>query len=295
MLPGLFQGFMKNYDVIHFHNETDLSLPFFSYFVKKPKIMHCHCLDVSYMYYKKNPVSREVFKRISDLHVAVSGSIRSLLVDLGVGESGIRVVPNGVDTEIFRPNKKEKSVNLLLFVGRIHPNKGLHVLLSALEHVKSPVQLVVIGPKLSYCLDYYDLILRLIDHLNRTTRHRVTFLGVQTVEELVGWYQRATVFVCPSISEPFGIVNIEALSCGTPVVASNVGGIPEVVKNYQTGLLVEPGVPEELAKTIQLLLDDQNFRHILGNKGREWVVGNFSSEAVALLLRKIYAELLGNN
>jgi len=292
MIPGLFQSYMKDYDVIHYHNETDLSLPFFSYFVKKPKILHCHCLDVSYPFYRKNPVSRLVFKKVSDIHVAVSKSIESLLIDLGIDERKIRVVPNGVDTDTFRPDKRIKADNLLLFAGRLHPNKGLHVLLKALEHLKKPVELVVIGPKLSYCPDYYTELLSSVEHLNKTTNHKVSLVGVQTHEELVRWYQRATIFVCPSISEPFGIVNLEALSCETPVIASNVGGIPEVVKNEKNGLLVRPSAPEELTKAIQFLLDNKSLKEKFGREGRVWVEENFSSEAVAKHLLKIYEALI---
>jgi glycosyltransferase involved in cell wall biosynthesis len=292
MIPGSFQSFLKEYDIVHYHNETDLSLPFFSYFVKKPKIMHCHCLDVSYQFYKKSPVGRHMFKKISNLHLAVSDSIRRLLVDLGIAENNIRVVPNGVDIEIFRPDNKTKDENLLLFVGRIQPNKGLHILLEALEYVKTSIRLVIIGPRSSFCPEYYNEVLKSIKHLNQTAIHKISFLGTQAKEELVRWYQRAAIFVCPSLSEPFGIVNLEALSCGTPVIASNIGGIPEVVKNNKNGLLVPSGTPKELARAIQSLLADENLRNKFGNEGREWVVKKFSSEAVAMHLLKIYKSLL---
>jgi len=292
MIPGPFQRLMEKYDIIHYNNETELSLPLFSYFVKKPKIMHCHCLDVSYRSYKENPASRHVLRRISNVHVAVSDSIRSLLVDLGISKNNIRIVPNGVETEIFRPNNKHKARNLLLFVGRIVPNKGLHILLKSLEYVKSPVTLMIIGPRSSLSPVYYDEMLRYIDRLNETTIHKISFLGVQTKEELIRWYQRATIFVCPSLSEPFGIVNLEAMSCGTPVIASSVGGIPEVVKNNKNGILVRSGVSEELASAIQSLLDNQDLRNAFSEEGREWVVKNFSSEAIAERLLQLYYSLL---
>ncbi|HVP92762.1 MAG TPA: glycosyltransferase family 4 protein [Acidobacteriota bacterium] len=291
-IPGSFQSLMKEYDIIHYHNETDLSLPLFSYFVKKPKLMHCHCLDVSYPFYKKNPVSRQIFRKIADIHIAVSKSIQHLLIDLGVPKHNVKIVPNGVDTETFLPNKKTKEENLLLFVGRMHPNKGLHILLKSLLYLKTPTRLVVIGPRSSYSPKYYDEILELIKDVSQKTNHRISFLGIQTKEELVRWYQRATIFVCPSLSEPFGIVNLEALSCGTPVIASNVGGIPEVVKNHENGILVDAGAPEELASAIQSLVRDENSRNAFGEEGRKWVVSNFSSEAIAVRLLKLYHSLL---
>ena len=292
MIPGPFQTLMREYDIIHYHNETDLSLPFFSFFIKKPKIMHCHCLDVSYPFYKKNPASRQVFKKISNMYIAVSRSIQRLLIDLGIPNNKIRIVPNGVDTDVFRPNNKDKASNSLLFVGRIVPNKGLHILLKSLEHVRTPVTLEIIGPSSSFYPEYYDEILTSINTVNETTIHKISFLGPQTKAEMVRWYQRATIFVCPSLSEPFGIVNLEALSCGTPVIASSVGGIPEVVKDNKNGILVPSGAPVELADAIQSLLDNQNLRSVFGEEGRESVVKNFSSEAIAMHLLKIYTSLL---
>jgi len=294
IVPNRFQDLMKEYDVIHFHNETDLSLPVFSYFVTKPKLMHCHCLDVSYGFYKKNPVSRTIFKRISDVHVAVSDSIQNLLIDLGIDKNNIRVVHNCVDTEKFRPSVKKKADNLVLFAGRLHPNKGLHILLRSLQFLKMPIELAVVGSQRArfYCSDYHSEILELVDAINKTGFHKVNLLGLQTQQELISLYQRATIFVCPSISEPFGIVNLEAMSCETPVVASNVGGIPEVVKHNTNGLLVPPGKPEELAKAIELLLEDKSLRDNFGREGRKWVVSYFSSEAVASRLRDLYVELV---
>lgn len=294
IFPSGFQKFMKEYDVVHFHNETDLSFPFFSYFVKKPKLMHCHCLDVSYGFYKRNAVSRQVFKRISDVHVAVSDSIRGLLLDLGIERSKIRVVRNCVDTEKYHPAVDEKEDNLLLFAGRLHPNKGLHVLLKALKYLKKPVKLAVVGSQRArfYCSDYHSEILQLAEAVNKQGFHEVNLLGVQTQQQLIRLYQKATMFVCPSISEPFGIVNLEAMACGTPVVASNVGGIPEVVRGKVNGLLVPPGEPEALASAIEVLLEDKSLRTQFGSEGRKWVVESFSSEAVAKRLLDLYAELL---
>ena len=292
MVPGPFQSFMKQYDIIHYHNETDLSLPLFSFFVKKPKIMHCHCLDVSYAYFKRNPVSRHILKSISDIYMTVSSSMKHLLVDLGVKENDIRLVPNGVDSETFRPNYKNKADDVLLFTGRIVPTKGLHILLKSLKYIKTPIKLVIIGPQSNLFPMYYNEILEMIKENNKKSIHSINFLGVQTKEKLVEWYQRATIFVCPSLSEPFGIVNLEALSCETPVIASNVGGIPEVVKNKENGILVPSGNPEELAKSVQFLLDNERLRRIYGKRGRQMAVKDFSYETIALHLRALYKSML---
>jgi glycosyltransferase involved in cell wall biosynthesis len=294
VIPGRFLDHLKNYDIIHFHNETDLTLPLFSYFVKKPKILHCHCLDVSYSFYRSNFLSRGIFKNVAELYIAVSQPISQLLVNLGIPRKKIRVISNGIDIKRFQPQKETKLENLLLFVGRLQPKKGLHVLLKSLDYIKKPVKLIIIGPPLTYCPEYYKEILILVERTNNKTLHKVSYIGVQKTEDMIKWYQKASISICPSLSEPFGIVNLEALSCGTPVVASNVGGIPEVVQNDKNGILVEPNNPIKLANAIEFLLDNEKLRRRFGKEGRRWVVKNFSSQIVAKKLCKVYDGLLLN-
>jgi len=293
-IPGNFLHYLKEYDIIHFHNESDLTFPLFSYFLKKPKIMHCHCLDVSYIYYRKNIVSRRIFQNIAGIYIAVSNSIRNLLTSLGFPEENIRIVHNEVDTEKFVISKDPKDENQLLFVGRLQPKKGLHVLLKSLEYVKSPTKLAVVGPLSNQNPDYNRQIFESIKRINETSIHKVALLGVQEVEQLVKWYQRATVFICPSLSEPFGIVNLESMACGTPVIATKVGGIPEAVQDNKTGILVQQNDPKELAEAIQSLLEDAKLRKRFGDDGRRWVEKNFSQKAITQTMLKIYSDLLAS-
>ncbi len=161
--------------------------------------------------------------------------------------------------------------------------------------IKTPIKLVIIGPPSNLYQDYYSKVSRLVEESNRSTKHKVVFLGMQSKQELIRWYQTATVFVCPSISEPFGIVNLEALSCGTPVVASRVGGIPEAVEDQKNGLLVNSNAPEELAEAIQLLLTNPEMRADFGREGRKSVLQRFSSNAVAHHLARIYVSMISNS
>ena len=101
----------------------------------------------------------------------------------------------------------------------------------------------------------------------------------------------ATVFACPSLYEPLGIVNLEAMACGTAVVASAVGGIPEVVSDGETGLLVPPDDPGALAAALNALLGDPARADALGRAGRERAVTEFGWQAVAAQTAGLYAEL----
>jgi len=291
--PKRFSQFYNDYDIVHFHNEVDLTFPSLSLFIRKPKIFHCHCLNITHSSYKRNPLKRQLLKNVADLYVTVSDSERQKLVDLGVNSDQIRVIFNGVNTECYAPFLKSKSKNSLLFVGRLEPNKGLHVLLKSLEYLNSPIELTIVGPTSEISKEYSERVLLNIANINKKMFHRVKYIGVIEKEELVQLYQEATLLVCPSLSEPFGIVNLEALSCKTPVIASNVGGIPHIIRNNKNGILVPPNDPPELAKAIQSLLDNEQIRREFGEDGRKWVVQNFSIEAVAERLCELYRELLG--
>jgi len=215
--------------------------------------------------------------------------MKSDLVKLGLPEEKIKSLPNGLDTKLFHPSNKKED-NLLLFVGRIGPGKGLDVLLKSLKHLKRSVRLVIIGPVGSDS-EYFHHILRLIQKENEKGKHTIEFIGEKSQADLVDWYQRASVFVLPSLYEGFGLVNLEALACETPVVATKVGGIPEIVRNGEDGILVEPNNPLELADAIQYLLDNDDVRKEYGREGRNSVVKHFSSQAIVMKLVKIYRGL----
>jgi glycosyltransferase involved in cell wall biosynthesis len=290
-IPAKFANQLMNYDIIHFHNDVDLSFPIFSHSIDKPKILHCHLLNVTHSSYKKNPVQKRIFKMVADVYMAPSLFVLKLLVDLGIPENNIRVVPNGVDVERFHPCGETRIANLILFVGRLHPTKGLHVLLEALNYLKTSVRLVIIGRPSSRC-GYFRRIVGLIKMINEKTIHTVTYLGKHKPEEVIRWYQKASICVCPSLSESFGIVNLEAMACATPVVATCVGGIPEVVNDHKNGILVPSNDAAKLAEGVQYLLDNEEIRRKFGEEGRKCVFENFSSEEVARRLCNIYERMI---
>jgi starch synthase len=112
------------------------------------------------------------------------------------------------------------------------------------------------------------------------------------VTEVVQLYSHAAVFACPSVYEPFGLINLEAMACETPVVASAVGGILEVVEDGKTGVLVEPGRPDVLAAAIRSVLDDPARGRAMGRAGRLRVEAQFSWASVAERTRDVYADAI---
>jgi glycosyltransferase involved in cell wall biosynthesis len=289
-IPRKFNQIFKEYDVLHFHNETDLSLPLFSYKIRKPKVFHLRCLNVTYPIFKRNFVCRRLLRKIANVYIAQSKYVSSLLLDLGVPENRIKVIPNAVDIFSFYPGG-EKVSNRFLYVGRIEEYKGLHVLLKSLRLVRMPVELLIIGPMVGES-DYHQKIMRLMDKINNETSHNVVYLGAKKSSELLQYYQSAAVVVVPSLSESFGNVILESLACETPVIASSVGGIPEIISSYENGILVPPNNDVKLAEAIQYLLSDEFIRRRLGRCGRKLVMEKYSLEVATQKLLGVYKKLL---
>jgi glycosyltransferase involved in cell wall biosynthesis len=215
------------------------------------------------------------------------------LAELGIPRSKIAYLPNAVDAELFRP-QGEKEDNLILYVGRITFNKGLHVLLESLRYLTKSVHLVIIGP-MDCSFMHSQRILKLMERENQKGKHKITYLGGMPHEEVIEWYQKASIFVLPSFMEAFPVVLLEALSCETPVIATPVGGVPEAVKNSENGILVPMKNPQKLAEAIQHLLDNKEVRVRLGREGRKWVIRNFSLEVFLRKLCDIYEKVISCN
>ena len=297
VIPNLdFTKKLKDYDIIHFVGEADLSLPLSAFFVKKPKILHCVGIFKHggiYKYYMfDRPFLRNIFSKyfhtLSNKFIVYSNEDRTLLSHLGVPRERILILPLGVDTEVFQPSSREKIDNLVLFVGRIDRIKGLHILMNALQHIKVPVRLIVIGPRWNE--KYAREIEQLARSINKIGFHSAELLGEVDHNILVSWYQKASVVVCPFLYETYSTVTLEALACGTPVVTSGT----HINNQDQDGILVTHRDPQEIANAVSRVLENKEFREKLGREGRKLVEERFSWELLAKRLVKIYKDLLAN-
>lgn len=287
-----FLKIIKKYDILHFHDDVDLTFPLFSYFVKKPKVFQCHTLESTFEYYRKNVLSKYLFKHTAEAYTSFSDYSVKLLYRFGIPKNKINLLPNGVDIHKFRPIHEKKTPNLILFVGRIERLTGLHVLLNALLNINIPVHLTIIGP--NYSDNYFKEILKRIRKIEERRVHKITYLdSISDIDLLVEWYQKTSVFVWPSLiqTEAFGVVTAEALSCETPVVASCITSHPKgkvFVEDHKNGILVPPNDPVKLAEAIQYLLDNENIRIKFGKEGRKNVEKEFSWDIIAKKLCGIY-------
>lgn len=184
--------------------------------------------------------------------IAVSRWAREGMIDLGARPDDVTVISNGVDLEAFQYRAMEgRKPNSILFVGRLDAEKGLDVLLraTALLDPKTRVRVTVIGA--GHLEGSYH---RLAAELG--IESRVEFAGRQSGAQLATPYQRSAICVLPSRVEPFPLVMLEAMAAGAPFIGSAVGGIREAVIPGETGLLVAPDDPRELAGALARLLDD---------------------------------------
>jgi glycosyltransferase involved in cell wall biosynthesis len=288
LIPGSFTRILREFDIIHFHE--DLTFPFFSQTIKKPKIFHLHGW-IDECSKEENPIYKFILKRIADVYICLTKKMAENLNKIGVEISRIRVLPNGINTEVFYPASYAEKKDTIIFVGRISQEKGVHILLKSLNFLKNPVHLILIGPS-SGNVQYFQQIREIIDKINSNGYHRVEYLHEQERKNLIQWYQKALILVLPSLKEGFPVTCLEALACKTAVVATNVGGIPEVINHMKNGMLVPPNNPFELAEAIQYLLENKEIAAKFAENGRKIVEENFSLEKVAKKLLKIYLEII---
>lgn len=284
---------LKQYDVIHFIGEADLSIPVMSYFVRKPKIMQCvgTYRGGFYKYYTKDhplvgQIFRKFFANLADTYLVSSIEQNEILSDLGVPKSKIMVLPIVVDTETFHPEETRKLNNLVLFVGRIERIKGLHLLMKALSYLKISAQVAIIGPK--WNTKYVEEIEQMSQAINKDGFHKVKLLGAMDQKSLVPWYQKATVLVSPYLIETYSNVTREALACGTPVVSTG----PHILKDGSDGIMLTPKNPEKLAEAIQRLLVNKQLRKKYGREGRKLIEQQFSWKSTINELIKVYKKML---
>jgi alpha-maltose-1-phosphate synthase len=211
----------------------------------------------------------------------------------------VRVIRNGIDTREYAPDPQidvlerygvDPSRPSVVFVGRVTRQKGLPVLLHAAGRIDPTAQLVICAGQAD--TPELEAEVEALASQLREYRSGVTWLsGMLPKREVIQLLSHATVFVCPSLYEPLGIVNLEAMACGAAVVASRVGGIPEVVADGETGLLVPPDEAGALAEAINTLVRNPGRAAAMGRLGRDRAINEFGWSAVAAQTAALYAEL----
>ncbi len=311
-------------DVVHCHTwYTHLAGIFTRELLQVPLILTTHSLEthrpwkveqLGNGYFLSRWIENHAYNT-ADGVIAVSQQMKTDVIEAyGINPEKVTVIHNGIDPEFYKPTfdlelLKEYGINpdvpFVLFVGRITRQKGISQLISAAKYFDKNCQIVLCAgapdtPEIAAETE------TLINELKSQRDGVILISEMLPREKIKVLYSHARVFACPSLYEPFGIINLEAMSCETPVVGSSVGGIPEIIIEGKTGYLIplesvsrtnfNPKNPEEFQKEfaskINILLNDESLANQMGKAGRERVLEKFSWESIAKTTYNYYQEVI---
>jgi len=255
-------------------------------------------------------IEREAVRESAAIVAASTIELAELRQLYRADPSRVAVIPCGVDPEVFKPVRladarealgRDQCERLVLFVGRIEQIKGIDVLLRALgllfqrhPDLRSDVCLLVVGGALDPGDDAPEtekiLELRRLVHEHRMEAN-VAFVGSRDQEQLALYYAAADVCAVPSLTESFGLVALEAMACGTPVVGTRVGGLQTLIEDGESGLLVPAGDDTALAEAIHAVLTDHRLRTHLSHGARERAE-RFTWSRVGQRMTELYDKVL---
>ena len=289
--PG-FARLARGYDIMQLHNDIEVGFLWLLRHVPTPRVLWCHTFDVTWRFhYQQHRLTRDILRQSADFFLTGCSSTIGPLRELGIPPERIGTVHYGVDETVFHPRPELKEPRTILFVGALQEHKGALVLLQALRHLRRPARVVLLT--ISRDPHYGDAFARALKAERARGIHDIEHLpDLRDQERLVRAYQAATVFATPSLESVFELVNLEALSCGTPVVASRVGGFPDLIADDVNGYMVPPGDPAALAAGLERVLDDPALAARLGDAGRRTILRDFTWTRVGEKLEAVYLNLL---
>ncbi|NPA47830.1 MAG: glycosyltransferase family 4 protein [Thermococci archaeon] len=287
--------FARKYDVIHGqHAFTPLALKFVA---AGRKVGAATLLTTHSINFENSPLLRLLSRitypyykyQLSNPHriIAVSRAAKTFIKRFT--KVPVEVIPNGVNTGLFHDGWDKEGLKdelgldgeVILYVGRIDPRKGLNVLIEAMRNVEGTLVVAGAGKNLGKMVRTAELL---------GVRNRVRFLGHVSYDKLPRLYGASDVFVLPSVSEAFGIVLLEAMASGVPVIGTRVGGIPEIIDGC--GLLVPPNDSSALADAINSIINNQHLAAKLGRLGKSKVDRVYSWKKVVERIVSIYVDVL---
>ncbi len=232
------------------------------------------------------PIGMQAFvaRRLERVITSSGASAREIERDFGVGPERIAMLGNGLDTELFSPDPEvARSETEIVCIGRASdPNKGIRTLVHALPHLPERASLTLVDSPQSEATRWAREL---------GCGERLHLAGRVPTDELVHLYRRAALVVVPSRYEGFGLPAVEAMACGTPVVTTSAGALPEVVSVGGGGVTVSPDDPEALAKAIRALLDHPEERRRLGTLARPRVEAAYAWPRIAERTAALYRDV----
>jgi len=242
-----------------------------------------------------------LYARCTSFFIAVSNSVREELINyVGVKAESIKTIYNGIDTQLFHPGKRESDNvefipsdrwPIILSTGRFVATKGVDIIIQAIPEV------VASFPRALFVFVGGGNFIPYQNYLERkgVSSKNFMFRGyVANFLDMPAVYCSSSVYVAPSIYEPLGIKILEAMSCARPVVATEVGGIPEIITSGHDGILIQPRNGPALAQAIIQILEDRHFAAHLGENARKTVLERFSVEEMAEKTCEFYRRVVNN-
>lgn len=280
---------LRRYDLLHVHDRYSF-LPQ----ILTRKLRGTPLVYTNHFWNWFGSGSRDRIRRLLELQaykkadrcITVSEGMKRRIVEEGVEEGRLTVIPNGVDIGLYLPKKGVEEEGKIVAIGRIEPEKGFDVLIRAVNLVLQERD----------CTTYIIGAGSMEGELKRLARrlsveNQVIFTGRLPPEEVVKHLQSASIFALPSRKESFGMVYIEAMACGRPVIGTKTIG-PEEVINDECGFLVPVDDVQALADKISFLLGDKKQRKKMGSAGRKIVEREYSWDIVGRRILKVYSEVL---
>lgn len=291
LLPLLFATLKKKCDILHANTN-----PYLLYLPRaRKRILHLHMSAADMI---GIPSYQKALSK-ADVIICCSKFVqREILGNTDFSHDKIRVIYNGVNLGLLKGAGERRKIRIL-YAGQINEEKGLEHLIEAFKMISMDfpdAELLVAGSasiwpnldKKKFELDKkYEVELK-----KKAKGEKIKFLGKLQVRDLYKLYKKCSIFVLPSVvQEALPVVVIEAMASGMPIVASDVGGVPELVHNGKTGFLTKPGDPEELAKALTKLLSNKKLRENMGKRSSIYAE-EFSIEKMAGQIYRIYEEIL---
>lgn len=294
-LNRLFNSLKEKYDIIHLHLPIapliNIDLPIITTMHGSVVVHAYHTQLKDQTSYKMKiftnyilfPLVSKIIKN-SNIITAVSKPVANELNEY-FGLRNVPVCGNGVDENLFKPSKKVDG-DYILYVGRISIKKGIIDLINVFEQIcdEYSTKLLIVGKGELYHELNKKVLLKKLDD-------KVIFCGHKNINELIAIYQKATLFISPSHYETGPLTLLEAMSCGKPVIATNVGIAQECINNYKNGILIEPKSLKDMEDAISLLLDNKNLRDKLGKNARKTILENYTWSKVVDKYEVFYNKL----
>tara|TARA_Y100000814_G_scaffold210583_1_gene156118 strand:- start:891 stop:2069 length:1179 start_codon:yes stop_codon:yes gene_type:complete len=288
-----------NINLIHSNNEICFTSLLAAQITGTPHIIHVHGLGFS------NSAFRFIFGKILDLScdkiIAVSNAVATKLSEVGVENKKVVISYNGVDTNLFKPTKKtkyahtefgiSKDASIIAMISALDPRKGHTLLIKAAQNViKHDVDthFLIVGDHPKNQTKYKNHLIKLVDELG--LNDHITFTGYQNdIHKILNSIE---LLIQPSVTDAGPLVPLESMSCGIPVIATDVGGNPEEILHGHTGLIIPPDDPLVLSQSIVKLLQDKDLMLKMRHNARKWTKTKFDSRLLTDTIENIYDEIL---